>query len=60
MRTKMKIDFKKIKKEKMPEKEMVNFQINPETYRKFKAKLKKNKLKKCDFFRFVIDKYLAE
>ena len=48
----MKIEFKKSKKEKM---EMCNFQITEPDHKKLKSFLKKKKMKKCDFFRQIID-----
>jgi hypothetical protein len=48
----MKIDIEKLKKQKM---EMCNFQISEDDHKKLKEYLKKNKVKKCDFFRAVIE-----
>lgn len=48
----MKIDIEKLKKQKM---EMCNFQISEGDHKKLKEYLKKNKVKKCDFFRAVIE-----
>jgi hypothetical protein len=39
---------------------LVNFKIEREKYDKFRTKLKKNTSRPTDFFRAVVDAYLAE
>lgn len=48
----MKINFKPTPKQKM---EMCNFQITESDHKKLKSFLKKKKIRKCDFFRQIID-----
>lgn len=44
----------KLKIEKKEETEMCNFQIAKSEHKKLKVFLKKNKIKKCDFFRAAV------